>query len=218
LAKRYHSEVTGLVDVHNPEATRSVDMSEHDLSACSRSSFQICQIMSSVFAGGSWHAAPPELRDLESEAEMYHFRCEGPVCRFCGSDAREEAWDIATIVDHDIELRLRCPCCYNSDCGGLACPCAARDLELQHHQDDQPEQERRSEQIEGQQRVWREPRQPSSLPPRIASSSTSQLPLQIIKVEPVVEGASNECPLQSNASLKILIAENWRSDMTIYEY
>ena len=150
--------------------------------------------MNSVFAGGSWHAAPPESRDLEIEAEMYHFRCEGPVCHFCGSDAREEAWDISTIVDHDTEIRLRCPCCYNSDCGGLACPCAATPwhVQLQHHQYDQPEQERRGEQIEGQQCVWREPRQPSSLPPRIASSSTSQLPLQTIKVEPVVEGASND--------------------------
>ena len=84
----------------------------------------------------------------------------------------------------------------------LACPCAARDhrlwrdahahLELQHHQYDQPEQERRGEQIEGQQVVWREPRQPSSFPLRIASPSTSQSPLQTTKVEPVVGGASND--------------------------
>ena len=161
-------------------------MSEHDLSACSRSSFQICQIMSSVFAGGSWHAIPPDLSHLEIEAVMCHFRCEGPVCHFCGSDAREEARDIVTIVDHDTELRLRCPCCYNSDWpmpACLACPCAANDLRLwrdataqlglQHHQYDQPEQGHRSEHIESQQFAWRDPRQPTSFPLRIASSSNA---------------------------------------------
>ena len=85
LAKRHHPEVTRLVDLHTPEATRSVDTSKRDFSACSSSSFYIFQIINSVFAGGSWYAAPLQSQDLEIEAEMYHFRCEGPVCHFCGT-------------------------------------------------------------------------------------------------------------------------------------
>ena len=109
---------------------QAVSMADRDLSACSSSSLQISQIIDSVFIGGAWHAIPPDLSHFEIEAEMYHFRCGGPVCHYCGSDAGTDDWEMATVVEHGIELRLTCPFCYNSDCRGLACPCAARDLRL----------------------------------------------------------------------------------------
>ena len=126
------------------------------------------------------------------EMSEYHFICKGPVCRFCGSDSRGEAWDTAIVVDREVEIRLECPGCYNSDCGGLACPCAARDRRLLHDQEDLPEHNHRSKQLEGRQRVWRKPRQPNSPPLSMASSSTSQLPVQRIKLEPVVDVAQTD--------------------------
>ena len=46
--------------------------------------------------------------------EDIHFRCEGPRCRFCGSDAKREAWEVT---------EFECQACFGSDCSGLACGC-----------------------------------------------------------------------------------------------
>jgi hypothetical protein len=186
LANRHHPEVTRVVDLHAPEATRAPNIARLDFSACSSIALQIFQIINSVFTHGPWYSAPTESQDLDIEAERYHFRCDGPVCHFCGSDAREDAWETATVTDHNTELHLRCPCCHNSDWpmpACLACPCAAKDrrpwrdatanLGLHHRQYDQPEQEHHSKQIESLQVVWRDPRQPTRFPLRVAGSSNA---------------------------------------------
>ena len=67
--------------------------------------------------------ATPEPADFKP-----HFICEGPVCLFCGSDSRNDAWDILKCMAHNREQQFKCPNCYNVDCGGLACPCGSRPL------------------------------------------------------------------------------------------
>ena len=56
----------------------------------------------------------PSENDREAEPEC-HFVCEGPTCRFCGSDSSDTFWHT--------DPQLRCPVCWNNDCGGLLCPC-----------------------------------------------------------------------------------------------
>ena len=63
-------------------------------------------------------SGPVTVAFIMMQVVEHHFICEGHVCRFCGSDSREDAWDI-------VEQRLKCQICYNADCGGLACPCGS---------------------------------------------------------------------------------------------
>jgi hypothetical protein len=64
-------------------------------------------------SGGSSFGDPEKVDDNQPLPEACHFRCENRVCRFCGSDSREDAWETAG----------ECPDCHNMDCGGLHCPC-----------------------------------------------------------------------------------------------
>jgi len=113
------------------------------------------------------------------DMSRHHFACEGPVCRFCSSDSREDAWTTPIVVDYKL---IECPSCFNTRCGGLFCPCASGDHSPPRSPGDPPEHQHRIKQPEGPRRVWRKPRQPD--PPLICipSSSTSQSPTQEVKL------------------------------------
>ena len=179
LAKPYLSEATGLVGVHCPEATRLVDMphpscfcgGRYDRGQCQRDDCPRARL-----GHGSWRVALPKLQEMRSKGKLAD---------------RYPQLDLAVLRDHverGIEQRLE----HERRQHHRTQRGNSLDRGRQHDREDQSEQERQREHSEGRRRVWRKPRQPNSPPPSMASSSTSQLPVQKIKIEPVMDGASTD--------------------------
>jgi hypothetical protein len=149
------------------------------------------------------------------DMSRHHFACEGPVCRFCSSDSREDAWTTPIVVDYKL---IECPSCFNTRCGGLFCPCASGDHSPPRSPGDPPEHQHRIKQPEGPRRVWRKPRQPD--PPLICipSSSTSQSPTQEVKLEPAVNSspAGDDSDAKGHASEATVLGSD-RSQAIIIE-